>query len=94
MRIDLPVYMQGLSGRLGNVVFYTRYGKTFMRKAPRSYNKIPTAKQAAARAHFMAAHQFAQSIIANPALKSLYEQGLGTHISAYSKAVSEYMRGG
>lgn len=36
-------------GKLGDVVYYKRSGKTFIRQAPGSYNKIPTEKQAAAR---------------------------------------------
>lgn len=84
---------EGGSGKLLGKVYYKRNGQTFARKAPGSYNKIPTQKQAAARERFMAANQFAKSILADPVLKALYEQNLGSHISAYSKAVSEYMKG-
>ena len=84
---------EGGSGKLLGKVYYKRNGKTFARKAPGSYNKIPTEKQAPARVRFADAIKFAQSIIADPMLKTLYEQNLGKHISAYSKAVSEYMKG-
>ncbi len=93
MALDLPFYLIGMSGKFGDVVFYQLQGKTFARKAPGSYNKIPTAKQAAARLRFIAAHRFGQSVIADPALKALYEKNLGKHISAYSKAVSAYLNG-
>lgn len=84
---------QGGSGKLLDRVYYKRHGKTFARKAPGSYNKIPTEKQAAARERFTAAHLFAQNIIANPLLKALYDQKGDQNLSAYSKAVSEYLLG-
>ena len=85
---------EGGSGKLLGKVYYRLNGKTFARKAPGSYNKIPTEKQAAARERFIAAHQFAKSVIADPALKALYEQTLGNYVNAYTKAVSEYMMRG
>ena len=93
MKAQLQWYETTLYGKIADIVIYRRHGKTFARKAPGSYNKVPTQKQAAARERFMAAQQFAKNIIADPALKALYVQNLGSHISAYSKAVSEYMKG-
>ena len=84
---------QGGSGKLLGKVYYQRNGKTFARKAPGSYNKIPTEKQAAARLRFVEAHRFAQGIIADPVQKALYEQRAGKSYTAYAKAVSEYLLG-
>jgi len=92
MRFPANWYAQGMYGKLGDVVLYRRFGKTLVRKAPGSYNKTPTGKQSVARTKFLEAIQFAQSVVANPLLKAQYEMDLEGHISAYSKAVSEYMR--
>ena len=88
---QIPWYAKGGYGKLDKKVYYRRYGKLLVRKAAGSYNKIPTEKQEAMRIRFAAAHRFAQSIIADPVLKALYEQNLGSHSSAYTKAVSEYL---
>ena len=82
------------SGKVGDMVYYNRWGKTYMRKRPGGYDKTATEKQAQARERFIAAHQFAQAVIADPLLKALYLQKAKGKCSAYSKAVSEYMRGG
>ena len=89
----VQTYEEGMYGKSGDVVYYRLHGKTFIRKAAGSYNKIPTPKQAAARMRFIEAHRFAQSIIADPLLKALYEKKANGHCTAYSKAVSEYMMG-
>lgn len=82
---------EGTSGKIGDVVFYQRYGKTFMRKAPGSYNKVATARQAMARARFVEAHKFAQGIINDPVLKAAYHKKAKGHCYAYNKAISEYL---
>ena len=81
----------GLSGKRGDLIFYQRFGKTFIRKASGSYNKIPTEKQAIARANFIEAHHFAQSVINDPVQKAIYEKKANGLCTAYSKAVSEYL---
>jgi len=93
MKLILPDHLKGFSGKVGDIIIYNRFGKTYARKAPGSYNKIPTEKQAAARERFIAAHEFAKSIIADPVLKSLYLLDLGNHTSVYSKAISDYLSG-
>ena len=93
MKTDITIYTEGLSGKLYDLVYYQLNGKTFARKAPGSYNKIPTAKQAAARLRFLEAHRFAQAVIADPVQKALYQQRAGKSLTAYAKAVSEYLLG-
>lgn len=89
---QVPWYAEGGRGRVDNVVYYQKDGKTFMRKAPATgYNKTPTPKQAAARARFIEAHRFAQSVINDPQLKALYEKKAGWKRTAYNLAVSEFL---
>ncbi|MEP7165279.1 MAG: hypothetical protein ABI741_11330 [Ferruginibacter sp.] len=63
-----------------------------MRKAAGSYNKTATEKQVPVREKFKAAHRFAQAVIADPLLKALYNKKANGKCTAYSKAVSEYMK--
>jgi len=81
----------GLSGKMFGMIVYQRFGKTFIRRAPGSYNKVPTEKQAIVRARFIAAHAFASSVINDPVQKAIYEKKAKGLCTAYSKAVSEYM---
>ena len=87
---QIPWYAEGGSGKLGDKVYYRLHGKTFVRKAPGSYNKIASEKQAAVRARMIEADRFAKGIIADPVLKALYEKKSKGRISAYCMAVSEY----
>jgi hypothetical protein len=83
----------GLSGKMGDLVFYQLGGKTFARKAPGSYNKIATPQQAPGRERFQKAMEFAKSVIADPLLKAAYQARSKPPRNAYLTAISEYMRG-
>ena len=92
MERELQQYEQCLSGRAGDMVYYNIKGKTYIRKRPGSYNKNPTAQQAAARLHFAAAIAFARSVIADPVLKALYTKKAAGKRTAYATAISEYLK--
>ena len=94
MKVEDNVLLEGISGKVGGWIYYQRFGKTFARKAPDSYNKVPTEKQAIVRARFTEAHHFAQSVIKDPVKKAQYEKKGKGRCTAYSKAVSEYLRSG
>ena len=91
MKVEDNVLLEGLSGKIEGWIYYQRFGKTFIRKAPGSYNKVATEKQAIVRARFTEAHHFAQSVINDPVKKAAYEKKAKGHCTAYSKAVSEYL---
>ncbi|MCP9751453.1 hypothetical protein [Ferruginibacter sp. HRS2-29] len=88
---QLPWYADGASGKIGKKVFYQRSGQVMVRKAPGSYNVIPTEKQATGREKFTAAVAFAKSIIADPALKALYTKKAAGRRTAYAQAISEFL---
>jgi len=92
MKVEDNVLLEGLSGKINGWIYYQRFGKTFIRKASGSYNKIPTEKQAVVRARFTEAHHFAQSVINDPVRKAQYEKKAKGLCTAYSMAVSEYLR--
>ncbi len=91
MKQDLPTYQAGFSGSSGYEVFYNRKGQTFVRKNSNRFKNIPTQQQWIMRKRFADAVVFAKNVIADPALKALYNQMAGKRCSAYSMAVSEYM---
>ncbi|MEO6488994.1 MAG: hypothetical protein ABIO04_03560 [Ferruginibacter sp.] len=88
---ELGILYQGLSGKMGDKVFYQRNGKTFVRRAPGSYNKNATPKQAESRTLFTQSHQFAQSVIDDPILKALYTKKANGKCSAYIAAMKEFL---
>ncbi len=92
METAIPFWLYGCSGKIGEQVYYTRNGKTFVRKAPGSYNKNPTLKQKVSRELFKKAHLFAKEIIADPILKAQYLKKAQTKKTAYCQAVSEYLK--
>ncbi len=87
------IILDGLSGKLGEYVLYQRNGKTFMRKVPGDYDKTGTVKQAAMRALFRQAQEFAKSIINDPVLKASYKaEAKRKYCSVYNLVMSEYMQ--
>ncbi|MEO7523910.1 MAG: hypothetical protein ABIT58_07430 [Ferruginibacter sp.] len=86
------ILLEGSSGKLGDIVLYQRYGQTFVRKPPRAYDKTPTEKQRVNREKFVLAHRFGQFVIADPELKRVYEKKANGKCTAYSKAVSEFLK--
>ncbi|MEP6677073.1 MAG: hypothetical protein ABJA78_18060 [Ferruginibacter sp.] len=90
---DLNWLLQGCSGRIQNLVYYQRNGKTFVRSAStKGYNKKPTEAQARFRLLFIRATEFAKIIIANPQLKASYAKRAIPPQNAYNLAMSEYMK--
>src|SRR5687767_6650430 len=91
MEVKHNPLLEGLSGKFNDRVFYNRYGKTFSRKAPGSYNKMPTEKQALVRESFLAASAFAKIIIADPALKAIYSKKAKNGRTAFTAAMADYL---
>lgn len=85
------MFLDGLYGKIEDRVFYRRYGKTYVRKAAGSYNKIPSAEQAIVRSRFIEAVAFAKTVISNPILKQQYEKKAKKGYSAYLAAIAEYL---
>lgn len=86
-------YEEGLSGKLGNSVYYQLRGKTFIRKAPvTGYNKVATEKQAVARERFKAAQQYALLVLSDPGWKAMYEKMANKKRTAYLQAMSDWFK--
>ena len=89
---DLFFLLDGCSGKLGNRFYYRRNGKTFIRKAPGSYNKVPSPKQALQRELFRKANAFAKKVISDPLLKAQYQAIAVLPCSVYDAAIADYMK--
>ena len=89
---DLDWWEEGLSGKMGSVVYYQLNGKTFIRNTASNYDKTPTPKQTAARERFKQAQLFAISIISDPVLKAQYQARTGAKCTAYATAISEWLK--
>ncbi len=87
----MNIITSGFSGKLGDIVYYQRGGKTFVRQAPGSYNKVATEKQTPGRNRFTEAVAFAKKIVADPVQKAIYQLKARKGRSAYSQAIVEYM---
>ncbi len=88
---ELEWFEEGLSGTLNNKVYYRLNGKTFIRKVACQYDKTPSPKQAVARERFKLAQRFAATVMKDPVLRSQYVQIAAGKMTAYAKAISEYL---
>jgi hypothetical protein len=67
------IFFKGVRGKLGNVVFFTRNGKTFMRMASEGGRKRkPTPQQNKITSKFSEAVKYARAVLETPELKKLY----------------------
>ena len=93
MKQQLSILYRGMSGTLGNKVYYQLRGFTYVRKRPGyKYNDHPGPRQAATHNNFREAHLFAKSIIADRMLKAQYAAKAKPGCTAYVTALSEYLR--
>jgi len=73
-RTTLHPALQGLRGRIGNLVFRQLYGKTVVSQAPDFSRRKLSARQKAHGRRFAAAVRQARALLANPARKAIYQK--------------------
>jgi hypothetical protein len=90
------IAVEGLSGKMGNLVFRQLNGKTIVQAAPvrkAPYNKAQLKQQN----RFKEAMAYARVLLADPIVKAKYKakaRAKGGNLNAFNVAVSEYMRAG
>jgi hypothetical protein len=90
--------LQGLSGRVGNVIFkyYPQLdngkGKTVVSKLPDMSGITASPRQEVRRGVFRQAVAYAKSVIRDPEKKAAYEQVLKPGQSVFNAALSNYMK--
>jgi len=85
--------MQGASGAFGKeLVFRQRGGKTVISRPASIKPGPPSPQQKVLRDKFREAHLFAKTVIADPALKAIYQAKAKPGATAYNAAISEFMK--
>ncbi len=87
MALVTSFLFQGLSGKLGNVVFKQRRGKTYVDPMP-VYNKdrIPTRKELDVRAKFSVAVSYARKALTDPVMHAFYKKRSNRNKTAFGIA--------
>ena len=88
---DTSILYHGMSGRIGNLVFYQKNGNTFVRPRPSKSKNPPTPARLRKQEKFKRAHAFAHNVINDPELKAVYDARAKPGSCAYLTAVSEFM---
>src|SRR5689334_12237182 len=79
-----------ITGKIGNLVHYTRYGKQLVRSAPVREEPF-TAAELKNQTRFGLAQLFAAAVLTIPRQRARYEQAAaGTDASAQNMAVSDF----
>ncbi len=85
------IITQSLRGRIGNLVFRQRDGKTVVYSLPRAYPP-PTAQQQSRRQQFAKAVSLARVAISNEAEKEFFKSIAQKGQSAYHAALSYFLK--
>lgn len=83
--------ISGISGKVGDMVFRQRNGKTFVSKASNKTQKERTAKQQANNSNFQRAVIYAKKALADPVAKQMYKAKVGKGKSAYNLALADFL---
>ena len=90
---EMNLLLQGITGRLGNIVIRRRNGKTIVCKAPVSRKTKPTEQQYKLQHRFSVCSKVASKAIKDKATKDYYQaQAAGSGRSAYNMAFTDAIR--
>jgi hypothetical protein len=90
-KIKMDSIFDGLSGKVGNVVFYqTRTSKTMIRSMPTIKSK-PTQRQKSHHNRFSMASAYAKHVLENPEIQAFYQKNAKPGMTAYNAAVADYL---
>jgi len=87
------IIIEGLSGKIGNLVFRRRKtdGKVFVAVPPSPHRTAPTGEKKRMNDKFKRAVLYGKSVIANPATKALYAQSISGGQTAFNLAVADFL---
>jgi hypothetical protein len=86
--------VQGISGKLGNVVFKTSNRKIYVSRLPKPRSSPPTAAQAAQAEKFRQAATEAKRLLQDPQQRAYYEAiAARKHLRPFAILVGELLRG-
>jgi hypothetical protein len=84
--------IDGVSGRMGNFIFYEADGQTLSRAVPKSTGRR-SEKQKANSIRFLNAQRYAARALADPALKAAYKAACRGHQNPRNLAIRDALRG-
>ena len=88
---DLDLFLEGIRGKLGKVVYRRTAAGTVLARRPR-FTAAPTAAQTAVRELFRSAAAFGRLVRDNPALRAQYEAAAKAKgMKYYPFAVADYL---
>lgn len=90
MKINNNPLLQGWSGKIGNIIFYQRNGKTVARKVSTARRKKPSPKQEEQKYKFKKAAAYAHQVTRELQWKQAYETAASPGLSAYNMAMADY----
>lgn len=89
MAISNSIITMGLSGRVGNLVFSQRNGKTVVSKMPKK-SKKSTAKQRSIRDRFRQGAAYARVASTTPELAAIYKNHLSKKLTVFTRAFKDF----
>jgi hypothetical protein len=94
-KIKLNPLFDGISGRIGDVVFKkSRNGEVIISKCPDMSNVKCSEAQRAQRERFKRANAYARAAMADPDVRAIYEEmATQESTSAFAEARSDYFNG-
>jgi hypothetical protein len=93
MKVINNALLEGVSGRISDVVFRQRFGKTIISKMPDYSNPPPSsARQISIRLQFKDAVAYAKTVMADPVLKMLYGKKAKNGRSAFNLAIADFCK--
>lgn len=91
MKVKLNPAFEGMSGTLGEIVFREVRGRTVVSRKPDTANDQPTVGQVAHRERFKLAAAYGKSVMADAALRPLYEEAARRkNVPVFSVTVADY----
>ena len=95
-KVELPSWIKGIRGKMGNVVFRTSTGgETYITKSPDMSRVAWSPAQKEQRQRFKKAIAYANAAMANPDVRAVYErQAAEQNRQPYRVAVSDSLKGG
>jgi hypothetical protein len=94
-KVRLDPLFSGISGRMGDLVFRTsKDGQVTVSQRPRKSDTPPSEAQQANRQRFAEASKYASAVLADPVLRTIYEDMAAEEgLSAFAMARNDYLKG-
>ena len=90
-KLNLNPLLSSLQGRIGDLVFVREGDHIFVRPRPPKRSRPRSEAQVAHTTRFVLASRWAHQLLADPAMRDLYQRACHDHLTPHNVAVSDYM---